>query len=164
MLSDPSGEKPYFGLVISSPKMNQLIRLVNVVIPYDIVISTSQNNVYQQVPFSVVLSQEKEGQTPRLELRASVIKNRISNFMYATDGGLNTKIDLQVLLRSREEAALAGKKVKRLVCTVEASVELFVLEVALREDFGTMQLGYQLPLNTAAVRETYNEKTSPGLF
>ena len=159
MLSDAEGTTPFFGLYITQPKLQRPYRLTNASIGKEVVVAPNLNNVYQQVPFTVVLAQEKEGQVPKIELRTSLIKNNLSSFMYATDGGLNTKIELQVLLRSRESADKT-----KLICTKEASVELFVLEIVLREDLAAMQLGYQLPLNTAAVKETYNEINSPGLF
>jgi len=159
MLSDPSGTVPYFGLYITQPQLQYPIRIVNVRVAQDVVVEPNLANVYMQVPFTVVLSQEREGQQPRVELRAGIGENNLYEFMYQTQGGLNTKIELQVLLRSK-----LSDDGSQLICTQEASVVLYALEVVMRSDSVAMQLGYQLPLNMAAVRIAYRPDTAPGLF
>jgi len=157
LLSDPAGNKPFFGMVIEQPDLSYVIRVVNVQVPQVVYVAPDTDREFMQIPFTVVLAKQREGETPRVELRVNLIDNKLYNFIQNTNGALRTRVTLMVLLRTSITDT-------ELVATNEAQIKLYALEINMRMQEASVVLGYQVPLDTAAVRMTYTPDVAPGLF
>jgi len=157
LLSDPSGNKPFFGMVVEQPDLSYEIKVVNVQVPQAVYVAPNTGSEFTQIPFTVVLAKQREGETPRVELRVNLIDNKLYNFIKNTNGALRTRVTLMILLQS----SITDRE---LVATNEAQIKLYALEINMRMQEASVVLGYQVPLDTAAVKMTYTPDTAPGLF